>query len=586
MRYRRDFRAFAREQLRLGGRPFEFWPCQIPVLDVVDRQMADRGFVRLVVLKARQTGMSTLVQALVAWRTMLWPNTNAIVIADQAERAKTLFDISKSFYEQMDDDSGVKPMGRYITKRELVFANPSSVSNKRDPGLRSRIVVDSAHKKNIAIGANWHIAHLSECARFPDHRFVLDGIVPAVHRVPGTMLVMETSAEMSGVWFRDFFDGSVRGETGFEAVFVPWFLQPEYIICPVCKRGYDAFAHQNLCTDPVGHELDALTHIDLTADERHVMAEFNLKPGHIQWLREKLMEMGNDWDLFRQSYPLTADDAWVTAGAEAFSVKHLRMQRENIMPPIRTAELYPGPAVLDDMRGKLSIWEEPQMGKAYDIGVDVAQGIGKDEDAVEDGRDYSVACVLERGTNRQVAEWSSKAIDPFELATHMYWLGKFYNDAQVAIEVNNIGGGTNNQLSKMGYPNLYLWRYRDEAMPRYSKKTGWETSPKSKAWLVGFTGHELINQRFVLRSEKLYREFATYVRTGPKEWGAVAGYHDDRVQAFMIALIASDDENFEKYYGLNRLVPKDKALVVSPEPWQADLTFKRAKIEKDTDPWD
>src|SRR3990167_7644991 len=159
-RYRNDFRTFAKEQLRLGSKEVEFCPCQIPLIESIEKQFKEKGFARCIWLKSRQVGSSTLAQCFVAWRTMLWPNINAIVIADEAERAKTLFDISKSFYEQMDEH--IRPQGRYITKREIVFANPSHASRTADPGLRSRIVIDSAQKRNLAIGANWQIAHLSE----------------------------------------------------------------------------------------------------------------------------------------------------------------------------------------------------------------------------------------------------------------------------------------------------------------------------------------------------------------------------------------------------------------------------------------
>ena len=72
VRYRKDFRAFAREQLKIAGNPLRFWPSQIPLIESIERQMADRGFARTVWLKARQTGASTLAQAFIAWRAMLW----------------------------------------------------------------------------------------------------------------------------------------------------------------------------------------------------------------------------------------------------------------------------------------------------------------------------------------------------------------------------------------------------------------------------------------------------------------------------------------------------------------------------------
>lgn len=520
VRYRRDFRAFAQEQLKLFGNPLQFWPCQFPLIESIERQFEQKGYARCVYLKARQVGASTLAQAFVAWRTMLWPHINAIVIADQAERAKSLFDICRSFYEQLDES--IKPMGRYATKSQLVLANPSQVGRGSDPGLQSRILVDSAHKKSVAIGASWTIAHLSEAARYPDPEYVLDGIIPAVHLVPGTMIIIESSAEKAGTWYRDFFEDAQKGRNAFEATFVPWYLQPEYFICPVCGL--------NVCADK-DHMKKSMKILDLTGDERHIMAEHALYPGHINWMRLKLAEFMGDWDLFRQSFPLTPEDAWVTPGIQTFPEKYLKEQKENIRPPKRICEVYPGPRILDAPQGRLYIWKEPEPGKAYDVGVDIALGVGKDEgDVSEDElkhRDASVACIVERGSCEQVAQWYSKALDPFELANMLYWLGMYYNQAQIAVETNAIGSGTNSQLAKMSYPNQYIWRFRDEITPRYSKKTGWETNRKSKAWLVGFAVHELVNSRVIIRSELLLREMQNFVRKDVDEWGAVAGMHDD-----------------------------------------------------------
>jgi len=217
----------------------------------------------------------------------------------------------------------------------------------------------------------------------------------------------------------------------------------------------------------------------------------------------------------------------------------------------------------------------PIPGRAYDIGVDIAMGSGRDDSFEDDGLDHTIICVLERGTNEQVAEWSSKAVDPFEMANVLTLVGTFFNKAQIAIETNAIGGGTNQQLAKLGYPNQYIWRYRDEIVPRYSRKTGWETNRQSKPWLVGFAVHEMINGRVRIKSELLFREMEAFMQKGFKEWGAAAGFHDDRVMAWMIALLTSDDENFEKYYGglRDRSDAKPVNPARTPEPWEADHGF-------------
>jgi hypothetical protein len=582
--------------------------------------------------------------------------------------------------------------------------------------------------------------------------------------------------------------------------------------------------------------------LGLSADERHIMVEFGLSPGHILWMRAKLLEMGNDWDLFRQSFPLTPGDAWVTPGVQVFPLKQLREQQEHLRTPKRHAEVFPGPRVMDAPQGRLRIWDEPEAGKTYDIGVDVSQGLGKDDkpDTEDELHDFSVACVLERGTNKQVAEWASRAVDSHELATILYWLGMYYNTAQIAVETNGIGGATNSQLGKLGYlnclvpdhkvlmadmrwvcvgdlqvgdklvgfdekpltprhlrryreaevlgcqsreevvyrvilsdgtelrctgehqwitvlggggvqywrpaerlrvgyglprcftpwsvlrtydagwmaalldgegsvgqyeqkgrdthtqlsisqkpgpvldkacellrrwgfqfslcgpspesgvyhiqvgrksdiarllgmmrpvrllpklspewfrslrgeshviveaveqlgvqdivtfgtttgtyvaegfptHNCYAWRYRDELSPRYSKKIGWETSSKSKPWLVSFAVHQLVNGRVIIRSEMLHKEMQQFVRKGEREWGAVAGRKDDMVMAWMIALLTSDDENFERYFGLRKALEGTPQVQAEkkrqPESWECDQTFRKSSRVDLVAPW-
>lgn len=514
---------------------------------------------------------------------MLWPHVKAIVIADEAERSRSLFEISKSFYEQMDE--GIKPVGRYITKRELVFENPSHVTRGTDPGLRSRIVVDSAHKKNVAIGADWSVAHLSEAARYRDPGLVLDGIIPAVHRVPGTLIIIESSAEMSGTWFRDFCEQSARGRNAFEFCFVPWNRHPEYSICPVCRKTFPS-----VCANR-DHERKGMSKLDLTGDERHLIAEFGLRAGNIVWMREKIAELGNDWDLFRQSFPLTPDMAWITPGVQVFPYEKLRAQKANVRGHKRRCVILPGPRVLDNPTGRLLIWKEPEPGKMYDLAADVASGLGKDDETSEDDLDSSVMCVVERGTCEQVAEWSSRAMDPIDFASQAYWLGMYYNTAQVAIEVNGgYGAASNAQLAKMSYPNIFLWKYRDEIVPRYSKKTGWETSPRSKPWLVSFAVSELLNDRVIIRSEALLREMSVYARKPDGDCGAIAGEHDDRVVAWMIAILISDDENFERYYSLQKELRPAKEPVKEqgriPDSWECDRDFLLKKKDDMLKPWD
>src|SRR5262249_52669136 len=150
--------------------------------------------VRLVLLKGRQLGGSTYWQARMFHRASLFPNFNALLVACDPESTAKIFDMSRTMYDELTP--WCKPMRRYDTKREIVFENPDSKTRGINPGLRSRIDFQSATKELAGTGTTRQGLHLSESAKYhPDAvKLLKSSLMPAIHRVPGTFLVEESTA--------------------------------------------------------------------------------------------------------------------------------------------------------------------------------------------------------------------------------------------------------------------------------------------------------------------------------------------------------------------------------------------------------
>lgn len=538
-------------------------------------QRKRRGNIRLVVLKARQVGMSTFSEALMSWSIMLNPNRNGLVVAHDKPTAETLFKMCKTYYDYMDEE--IKPLKRYSTKQEFAFENPDDDARPTNPGLGSNLIITSANNVHSGIGRTLHAVHISEAARYVNAEGIVDGIFPALSKAPGTLCILESTARYSGEWFRSFCERATRPDNEFEFIFVPWFLNPEYAI-PLLP----------------GEKMQ------FSLEERQLMKEHGLGPEQIKFFRAELETMGNA-ALFKQSYPFTAEDAWITPGDQVFPWEKLELQKKRMNElggPIFIGDLINGKP-MENPTGRLTIWEMPEKGKNYDIGVDVALGTSSDDNTANDGPDdnpdWSVMCVLQRGTNRQVAEWRSRSVDVMQLAEHAAQLGYFYQRAQIAVEVNGIGVATNMHLSKMGYPNLYIWRYRDEASARFSKKIGWETNYRTKKWLISFAVHEMLHDNVIIRSHELLDEMRNFVHLGNERYGGVGGSKDDRVMAFLIALTVSDDENFDKWYtrdqnGQQRAAQNDPRVVMADkQPFNHDANnplLKKIPSGREHDAWD
>src|SRR5882757_4098454 len=117
--YRRDFKLFAQEQLNIRtATPGEVAHLRLnPIQEIVDWQfekmMKELGYVRLVVVKPRQPGMSTYSQARFFHRAALWKNYNVLLLALDDDNTQNIFNMTRFFYDHMEDE--MKPMIRYST---------------------------------------------------------------------------------------------------------------------------------------------------------------------------------------------------------------------------------------------------------------------------------------------------------------------------------------------------------------------------------------------------------------------------------------------------------------------------------------
>ena len=103
--------------------PFRLNVAQELLLQEVERQIAATGRVRLTILKARQLGVSLFIQSRILWRAMLWPNTNAFVLAHRLPATNNLAGIGRFFYDSLP--ASIRPNLVKRNDHELVFDHGS-----------------------------------------------------------------------------------------------------------------------------------------------------------------------------------------------------------------------------------------------------------------------------------------------------------------------------------------------------------------------------------------------------------------------------------------------------------------------------
>lgn len=138
---------------------------------------------------------------------------------------------------------------------------------------------------------------------------------------------------------------------------------------------------------------------------------------------------------------------------------------------------------LQNLYGKLLIWEPPLSTELYVLSADIGDGLGLDRSVCDITRVGTLARPEE-----QVAQFVSAEVDPIDFAAILDVIGRLYRgsdnqEALAAIECNNHGLATQSELQRhLGYDNLFIWQYEDAADPqrRFSTRVGWYTTQRTR----------------------------------------------------------------------------------------------------------
>ena len=200
----------------------------------------------------------------------------------------------------------------------------------------------------------------------------------------------------------------------------------------------------------------------------------------------------------------------------------------------------------DWWNGRLVMWDTPELHASYTIGVDVAEGVG---------RDRSVIQVLRRGDlkrpDEQVAEFASDYHDPLDLNGIINAIGRFYRDddgleALVIIEENGLGNGMSLDLStRLDYANLFRWKVYDRITNTTTNRLGWWTNRTTRPKLIAKGKYAIIHGDLLMNSVELFKEWKWFQ---PDHYmaraAAASNRHDDRVMALLMAHWAAHDDEW------------------------------------------
>ena len=144
--------------------------------------------------------------------------------------------------------------------------------------------------------------------------------------------------------------------------------------------------------------------------------------------------------------------------------------------------------------------------------------------------------MIDVDTFEQVAEMQLK-LETGLVAEEAYRLGRIYNDALIVPELQGGWGLAVEQvLKKMRYPKLYTRRTMDRLSQKFTDRTGWDTTVRTRMVILESLETAIREREFGLYSLRALSEMGTFVYSDKEKAEAQPGCNDDLVMALAIGV--------------------------------------------------
>lgn len=570
-----------------GKIPFQLFPFQEKTLNEFKKNRFN------IVLKSRQTGISTLTAGFALWKMIFNTDFNVIVVATKLDVAKNLITKLRTMHEFLP--SWLKVQAVEDTKTSIRLVNGSqakSIASSPDAGRSealSLLVFDEAAFINdideiwksaqsalstggscIALSTpngvgNWFhktwvgaeeevnpfvptrlhwSVHPERDQKWRDEQTKLLGVKGAAQECLGgeqIVTIKNLDDTIENITLYELFNNENKR---LNQILTPnGFRKFSYI----SKRTKDSYLIIKLSNDKIikcslnhvfiqngeevfANSLQVFDKIDSLSNDVYIV--------DIEYINESIELFDivgvDDGNLFIVDDIIShnCDTDFLSSGNTVVDSDTLMYYKTNIVKE---------PILKTGIDGNYWKWEYPDYSKNYMVVADVARG---------DGIDSSAFHVMNIESVTQVAEYRGK-MDTKEFGNFLVSVATEYNDALLVIENANIGWACIQQVIDRGYKNLFYMskdlKYVDvehQMTNRYrtgdsSLTAGFSTTSKTRPLIISKLDDYLKERAVTIHSIRLIDELFTFIyNNGRAE--ALRGYNDDLVMSFSIGLWVRD----------------------------------------------
>lgn len=412
------------------------------------------------------------------WLCLFYPGQLALVLSKGLLEANEMLRRIRALYERLPEDlrAALPALAGKDNTRELGWSNGSRV-------------MSLAASESAGVSFTASIVVMDEAARMRAASKAFASVKPTIDA--GGRLVLLSTANGIGEFFHNIFSKAEQGLSGFTSVFLPWWG----------------------------------------------------RPGRDRAWYEKVLAEAEDPGLVRQDYPGNPVEAFLSSSRTRFAPEAVAAQLANVLDPLWLTDRHhgrptlgpggewpvsllarygwpgmpPGEIPLLPSVPGLSVYRPPAPGRSYVIGADVAEGL-------EEG-DWCHGVVLDAGSWDEVACLHGRW-EPDVYADYLMALSEPYRAAAV-VERNNHGHAVLGRMKRCHFPRV---ADGEDGRP------GWYTTVKNKPEGASYLSEALNKGSVTVRSLATVHEMQVFSRLPGGRLGAPAGYHDDRVMAWMAAL--------------------------------------------------
>lgn len=467
-----------------GRTKFQLFDYQMETLNTI----RDNRYV--VVLKARQLGLTTLMMSYALWMLLFRPGSNIVLVSRSqtaADKALEIIDFMWNFL----------PPWMQERLPELDNNAAKHHSYRFKDGMTSKITSYAA-TRTVAAGETASLVIWDEAALAEYQDDAIRTLIPTTD-AGGSMIVFSTARGGHNAFAR-LFRGAQRQENEFVPVFHPW--------------------HRSRFMNPLANEQE----IDFSRYE------------------SKKRAMSNEPWLFYAEYPADVDEAFRQSGRSRFN--NLLPSEEYEQFPFQ-GHIYEdgngGWQFVEDEDGLFRISEEGMEGVPEGckpvVVIDPASGTGGDYTAITVGwLDYD-------GIPVRAAFWHSNMVEPSEYVDYAEAMGYYFADysgkpgLMVIEKQGGYGDTVIHLLRSSGYRNLYVHKYTGHRKYRQDQMFGFPMNA-AKRPLVIDTLAKWVNYESdeVMRGvdSLLRRELGAFVVRPDGKVAADVGMTDDLVMSAAI----------------------------------------------------